>query len=89
MDSDRMPLTDQSYQVFSAFYEISNASGGLTYASANPFAAFKRASDASENYYLLYYTPKVYKADGKFRNIKVKVKSGNYRILHRAGYLAD
>ncbi len=85
----QIPLTNQSFQIFSAFNEIAKTTGGLTYASANPFAAFKRAADASENYYLLYYTPKDYKSDGKFRNIKVKIKGKKYRVLHRAGYFAD
>jgi hypothetical protein len=49
----------------------------------------KSASKASENYYLLYYTPKNYRSDGKFKKIKVRVKGGGYRVNHRAGYLAD
>ena len=89
MDDYRLDTANASFQVFNAFNEIAKTTGGITYASANPFAAFKRASDASENYYLLYYTPKGYKSDGMFRNIKVKIKGNNYRVLHRAGYLAD
>ena len=85
----QIPLSNQSFQIFSAFDKVAKTTGGLTYTSGNPFAAFKRAADASENYYLLYYTPKNYKSDGKFRNIKVKVKGKKYRVLHRAGYLAD
>jgi len=45
--------------------------------------------EASENYYLIYYKPKDYKSDGKFKKIKVKIKGKNYRVLHRAGYIAD
>jgi len=63
--------------------------GGLKDTSANAAASFKRAVDFSESYYLLYYTPKDYKADGEFKKIKVKVKGQNYRITHRAGYIAD
>ncbi|MGZ5515475.1 MAG: hypothetical protein ACXW2O_10590 [Candidatus Aminicenantales bacterium] len=37
---------------------------------------------------LLYYSPKDKAADGKFRQIEVKVKSGSYRVEHVAGYLA-
>jgi hypothetical protein len=85
----RIPLSNQSYQIFSAFNEVSKTTGGITYASANPFAAFKRAADASENYYSLFYTPKDYKSDGKFHNIKVRIKDKSYKVLHRAGYLAD
>ncbi len=80
---------EQSEDIFSAFYQLAQATGGYTIASANALSAFQRAVDASENYYLLYYIPKDYKSDGKFRNIKVKIKGKSYRVLHRAGYLAD
>ncbi len=89
MDDNRMDTADASFQVFNAFNEIAKTTGGISYTSSNPFTAFKKASDASENYYLLYYTPHDYKSDGKFRNIKVKIKGKKYRVLHRTGYLAD
>jgi hypothetical protein len=57
--------------------------------SANPVVSFQKAVDASDNYYLIYYSPQNYTADGKFREIKVKVKSGSYHISHRAGYFAN
>ena len=85
----QIALTDQSYSIFNAFNKVAKTTGGMTYASSNPLASFQRAADASENYYLLYYVPKDYKADGAFKNIKVKIKGKNYKILHRAGYLAD
>ena len=75
--------------VFSAFSEVSKATGGLRMSSANPVPIFKKTVEASENYYLLYYIPKDYKADSKFKNIKVKIKGKKYRVLHRAGYFAD
>ncbi len=80
---------EQSEDIFSAFYQLAQATGGYTIASANALPAFQKAVDASENYYLLYYIPKNYKSDGTFKNIKVKVKGQKYRVLHRAGYLAD
>jgi VWFA-related protein len=80
---------DQSHEIFSAFREVAKATGGVTDVSANVAASFERVVEASENYYLLYYTPKDYKADGKFKKIKVKVKGKKYRITHRAGYIAD
>jgi hypothetical protein len=57
--------------------------------SSNAAASFEKAVIASENYYLLYYNPKSYKADGKFKKITVKVKGKKYKVTHRAGYLAD
>ena len=76
----------QTYRGFSAMAEVT---GGLMDSSANASASFQKAVDYSENYYLLYYTPKDYKADGEFKKIKVTVKGQNYRITHRSGYVAD
>ena len=81
-------MVEKSEDFFSAFREIARATGGLSTSSANAASAFKTAEDASENYYLIYYRPQNYKADGKFHELKVKVKSGNYNVIHRAGYIA-
>ena len=82
-------MVEHSEDIFSVFNEIAQATGGITTSSANPKYLFQRASEAVESYYLLYYSPKNYNADGKFKKIDVKVKGGNYRITHRAGYIAD
>ena len=84
-----MERQDISMNIFSIFKGIAKATGGLAESSANIASLLKKAVDASENYYLLYYSPKDYKKDGKFRQIKVKVKNKNYRITHRSGYLAN
>jgi VWFA-related protein len=80
---------DWSMSAFGALHEMAKATGGLVDSSANPAVSFQKASDATENYYLLYYTPEDYKTDGKFRNIKVRIKGKNYKVTHRAGYFAD
>jgi hypothetical protein len=80
---------DMTNGMFSTFKELSHVTGGITQTTTNAAASFKNAVYASENYYLLYYSPKNYKADGKFKNIKVKVKGKNYRVTYRAGYIAD
>ncbi|MCJ7580518.1 MAG: hypothetical protein MUP98_08275 [Candidatus Aminicenantes bacterium] len=74
--------------LFSTFKDLAKVTGGLAQTTANAADSFKKALDASEHYYLVYYTPKNYMADGKFKRIKVKVKGQNYRIIHRTGYLA-
>ena len=84
-----MEIFDQSSSFFGAFKKMAQVTGGISEASANISWSFNQAAQASENYYLLYYSPKNYKADGKFKNIKVKVKGKNYRVTHRAGYIAD
>lgn len=82
-------LHEISGDIFSAFKDIAEATGGIVDSSTNAAASFKKAAEASENYYLLYYSPKNYVANGKFMEIKVKVKGQRYKISHRAGYIAD
>jgi len=89
MGSSGAVTKDWSMDTFGALHEVAKATGGLTDSSANPAASFQKASDATENYYLLYYTPADYRADGKFREIKVKIKDKSYKVTHRAGYFAD
>jgi hypothetical protein len=84
-----LDLVEHSSDIFSAFYEMAGATGGITDTSANPLFLFKKASSALEDYYLLYYSPKDYREDGKFKNITVKVKNRRYKVTHRAGYIAD
>jgi hypothetical protein len=82
-------MEEHSEDIFNIFNDMAVATGGLTMSSANPEYLFKSAFDASENYYLIYYSPKDYKADFEFKNIKVKVKAGKYRVTHRLGYFAN
>jgi hypothetical protein len=94
-DNDFLPIPspfdmmDVTASMFSTFKDLSLATGGMTHTTINPEATFKRAVDESENYYLLYYSPKNYTADGKFKDIKIAVKNGKFRVNHRAGYIAD
>ncbi len=80
---------EQSEDIYSAFREMSRATGGYMESSANPDTLFKRSVEASENYYLLYYSPLNYKINDKFIEIKVRVKNKDYRVIHRLGYFAD
>jgi VWFA-related protein len=82
-------MQEHSEDVFGAFRELALATGGKVESSSDPEYLFRQAAEASENYYLLYYTPKNYVADGRFKEIKVKVKDKKYKVTHRAGYIAD
>jgi len=86
---DSLSAQDVTAGVYAAFREMAQASGGLTEATSNPLASFQKAVTASENYYLLYYVPKDYQADGKFKEIKVMIKGKSYRVTNRAGYFAN
>jgi VWFA-related protein len=82
-------MKEQSEDIFGPFQEMAHATGGYAESSANADYLFQQAVAASDNYYLLYYSPLLYTSDGKFRNIKVSIKNKNYRITHRLGYFAN
>jgi hypothetical protein len=85
-----MPLSQifERQDILSTFDEIAKATGGMTIHSANANYLMQQAAAAAENYYLLYYSPKNKNQDGRFRQIRVEIKTGNYRISHLAGYFA-
>lgn len=82
-------MEEQSEDIFAPFREMSRATGGFMASTANISAAMRSAVAAAENYYLLYYTPRDYQPDGKFRVLEVRVKGGGYRTSYRQGYIAD
>jgi len=87
--TERIMMRGISDSTFNAFLEMAKATGGFVETSGNPDHLFREALDASENYYLLYYTPKNYKSDGKFRSIEVRVPAKDFRVIHRLGYFAE
>ncbi len=80
---------EHSEDIFSAFRQMANATGGFSESSVNPDFLMRKAVEASENYYLLYYSPAEYKADGKFREIEIRIKKAGHQVSHRAGYFAN
>ncbi len=82
-----MDIEMDAGDIFQAFRDLAVTTGGLTESTFNPIFAMKRVSDAAENYYLLYYTPTSSAKEKSFKEIRVKVKSGNYRVIHRSGYV--
>jgi len=82
-------MEERTEDVFEPYLEMARATGGFSDVSGNFEFIMKSAAAALESYYLLYYTPADYKADGSFHDITIKVKSGGYRLAHRSGYIAD
>lgn len=82
-------LQELSVDVYQAFKEMAAATGGLAESTSNPSFALRQAAEASSNYYLLYYRPTDYKADGRFQKIEVRVKGEGLKVIHRLGYIAD
>lgn len=84
-----LTMEEQSEDIFSPFREMARATGGYIVSTANLSAGMRSAVAAAESYYLLYYTPKNYQPDGKFRSIQVRVKGEGLRTTYRLGYIAD
>lgn len=82
-------FVEHSEDIFAAFMQMATATGGMTESSSSPYVLFQKAAESFENYYLLYYTPQNYRKDGKFKNIKVRVKNAAYKVIHRVGYFAN
>ena len=82
-------LQDLSTDIYASFREMAAATGGLTESTTNPNFALRQATEASSNYYLLYYRPANYRADGRFQKIEVRVKGEGLKVVHRLGYVAD
>ncbi|MBM3295983.1 MAG: VWA domain-containing protein [Candidatus Aminicenantes bacterium] len=82
-------MREQSEDVFKAFTLVARATGGVVDSSHNPTAAFKKAADHSEDYYLLYYTGAGKETGGEFRRITVRLKNPRYAVSHRLGYFPD
>ena len=82
-------MREMAGNVKDIFSDIAYATGGISDDSPNPTAAFQKTSDVTRNSYILYYSPRKYVGDGKFRKIEIKVKNKKYKILHRQGYFAD
>lgn len=81
-------MREQSEDIYKALSEAAKATGGCVDTSQNPGIGFKKALNRSDDYYLLYYSPKNYMRDGRFKNIEVKVKDNDYKVIHRLGYFA-
>jgi len=82
-EREDIKMEDSSAEIFGAFNDLAKATGGLTESTANVAVAFQKTVEATENYYLVYYTPKDYKADNKFHKIEIRIRGGGYRITHR------
>lgn len=82
-------MQEHSEDISSAFKKMAEATGGFIDSSSNPATSFRRALEASENYYLIYYSPKDYTGDNKFKEIKVKVNDKSCKVIHRLGYFAN
>lgn len=82
-------LQDLSADIYASFKEMAAATGGLSESTTNPNFALRQAAEASNNYYLLYYRPLDYRADGRFQKIEIRVKGEGLKLMHRLGYIAD
>ena len=68
---------------------MAETSGGFAIRNTNDLGAgLARISRESRSYYLIGYVPQNDRADGRFRQIEVKVKRPGVRVRARKGYFA-
>jgi len=79
-------MREQSEDVFPGFVQIAKATGGTAESSQNPSTTFKRAADASNDYYILSYVPDAAAPPGVFRTIEVRVDRPGCEVVNRLGY---
>jgi hypothetical protein len=85
-------MEEHSEDVYNAWKGICAATGGYFGSSSRPEILLQSAVEATENYYLIYYTPKNtdFSEERKFRRVSVQVKDrGRCQVLHRIGYYED
>jgi len=80
---------DQGDEIYIAFTEMAEATGGFIERSENVKYLMEKATDMADHYYLVYYSPKDYKKDGQFHEIRISIKGREYKTSHPAGYIAD
>jgi hypothetical protein len=67
---------------------LSDSTGGEAIVSNDIGSALKKIVSHASAFYLLGYSPKDGQLDGKFREIKVRVKQGGLQVRARNGYWA-
>jgi len=72
---------------FQAFRDLAVTTGGITATTHDPVFGVRQATDAADNYYLLAFRPDS-PGDESFKEISVKVKTGVFRVFHRAGFIS-
>lgn len=68
--------------------DVARNSGGQALMTNDLKVAFERATKATTASYLIGYAPTPLRHDGKFHEIKVKVKKGGLQVRAREGYWA-
>lgn len=88
--SNGMRHEDNAYAAnFAAMNALASATGGEALPTSNDLSRMlARAVSNGSQYYTLSYAPANTKADGSFRRIEVKLRSGKYQLAYRRGYYA-
>jgi VWFA-related protein len=69
---------------------LARNTGGRAFYNTNDLSnAMTEAINSGSNYYTLTYTPTNTKADGKYRQIELKVMNSSYKLSYRRGYYAE
>ena len=85
MNPDGLPMRTNRTGFLS---DLAHNTGGQALMTNDLKVAFERATKATTAYYLLGYAPQPVRHDGKFHDVKVRVKKGGLQVRAREGYWA-
>jgi len=83
--NSEIPMKNHSEDMYNTLSKIARETNGIVESSAAPLAALKKAVENSKNYYLVCYKKNQPHTPGEFKKIEVRLKQGNYKILHSIG----
>lgn len=90
VSKDEAAFMKQTMQKQASMQQIAVETGGHAYLNTNGLKeAVASAVANGASYYTVGYSPAGKPFDGDFRNIQVRVDSGNYKLAYRNGYYAD
>ena len=85
MNPDGIPMRTNRAGFLS---DLAHNTGGQALMTNDLKVAFVRATRATTSYYLIGYAPQPMRHDGKFHEVKVRVKKGGLHVRAREGYWA-
>ena len=74
----------------SVMENVARATGGHAFYNTNGMAeAANTVLNTDESFYTLTYSPKNFRNDHKWHNVRIAVDGGPYQLSYRSGYFAD
>jgi VWFA-related protein len=82
--------SDSSADDNSSMLQMASQTGGRAYINSNALTdVIARSLEDGSSYYTLSYQPSDPHWDGKYRNLRIRLRQAGYNLSYRQGYFAD